>query len=221
MIKDKIVHHKVEQNTEEWFVLRRGRITASVIKSIMGIKGIGAGAKTLAKKLAMEIAIPSYEARHFSTEWMEHGHEFEDVARIKFSKATGLIVKDGGFFSLGDHAGVSPDGIIYNTDGSITLTEIKCPDYQNHLECLETGEMDGQYKHQVQFQMAAAKARDCYFISYLDSEDDSLEKFPEEQKLFWTLIEADKEHQALIMERIQLFKEMVEKYVRVIKGVKG
>jgi putative phage-type endonuclease len=215
-----MIFHDIEQNTEEWFQLRRGRITASVIKAIMAAKGLGEGAKTLAKKLAMEIVVKDYEARHFSSEWMDHGHEFEDVARAAFEDATGLKVENGGFFALGDYAGVSPDGRILNLKPyKLVLTEIKCPDYQNHLDCLESGEMDKQYTHQVQFQMAVTGAEACYFISYLDTDEDWISSFPSEQQLFYTLVEADKDHQALIMTRIDEFKKMIDKYVNVIKGV--
>lgn len=215
MIKLNATYHDVIQNTEEWFQLRRGVITASALKAIMGKRGIGATADALAMEKAMERCCPAFERDRITTDWMEHGHEYEPIAIAEFENATGLNVEDGGFFRYKDIAGASPDGLI---TGQKKNVEVKCPDYKNHLKVLKSGTIDPQYVPQTQFQMLMTGAESTYFISYLDTETAWISQFPREKQLFYCEVEADPLMQELIWDRIQEFDQMVKEWEKVIRN---
>lgn len=199
----KAVKHIVEQGTEEWFDLRKGKITASVIKDIMGIRGIGKSANTLAMKIAYEYCT-DFEIERFSTADTERGNELEPVARAKYEDDFNVRVDEGGFFSL-DDLGVSPDGLV----GDEGLTEIKCPAYKNHMKVLKSQDVDPQYVPQIQFQLLVTGRKWCDFISYC-------EQMPEGKQLFVKRVYADPKYQQLIMERIEALREMIQDWKNVL-----
>ena len=73
----------VEQNTEEWFNLRAGKITGSAIKDIMANypKSWGNPGKNRARKVATErMKGGPLQEVHYSNKHIERGHEQEPDA---------------------------------------------------------------------------------------------------------------------------------------------
>lgn len=170
----------IEQRSDEWFAIRRGKFTASQIYRLMGIKGLGKTGETYVMECVTEELggrIPSFE-----TKAMEHGTLTEPFAR-NFYEAYFLVeVEEQPFFIAEwcDQAGCSPDGIVkYN--GEEWGIEIKCPmNPVNHLEYLllkDKYDLKKEYpNHYWQVQMAMAVTNIPYwdFISYHEGFEDNL-----------------------------------------------
>ena len=120
---DKFEIIDVEQNTDEWFQMRAGRLTSSKLGTVMANLGKAFGEP--AKKYAVDIAIEQITGKPVSSGYsnahMERGHEQEPLARMKYEEENFVEVTNGGFFDSG-FIGVSPDGCVY--DGFIALKSV-------------------------------------------------------------------------------------------------
>ena len=153
-------HIRVEQNTEEWLALRLGKFTASAFKAIMGDKTKLTYRNEIYRVAYERIAGESPES--FTNEWMQRGHELESEARAAYEVKTGSFVEEGGFWTLGDYIGASPDGLV----GEDGLLEIKCPKYSTHIQYLLDDEVPSQYKWQLQGQLLVTRKDFVDFVSY-------------------------------------------------------
>lgn len=198
------VHHIIEQNSEKWYAIRKGKITASAVSQICGVRGIGKMADTLAKQIAYE-TVTNFETERFDTEDTERGHELEPVARALYEDISGNIVEDGGFWTLGDDMGVSPDGLI-NDDG---LVEIKCPAYKAHMDVLRSKKIDPKYIPQVQYQLRVTKRKWCDFVSYC-------EKMPKGKQIIIVRVLPDPKMQKMFEERLPVFRKMIADWIKIL-----
>ena len=88
-----------EQNTDEWFELRLGKVTGSSIAKIMANygKAFGNPAKDLAVDLAVEQLTGKRKENNYSNSHMARGHEEEPIARAlyedKFFVGSMIMVK--------------------------------------------------------------------------------------------------------------------------------
>lgn len=112
------------QKSEEWLAARVGRVTAASMSSCIGESTYG---NKDPDKMALYIS--GKEKEEFSPEAlmrMEHGVEYEDVAREWYCKKYNCQVEEYGLavpkWEL--YIGASTDGVVLNTNGCI---EIKCP----------------------------------------------------------------------------------------------
>lgn len=172
------------QRTDEWFLARKGKITASEVVNIL-TKGRGKDevfGKTALTYLNDKVAERLMEDEMFvyymndvkkSTPAMRWGTEYEDTAREQYELATGRKVMDCPFTPMNgyeEYVGGSPDGRCSTLD---RIIEIKCP-YNpsvhiehckwNTPEDLKTG--NPQYYAQVQHNMIITDTKVCDFISY-------------------------------------------------------
>lgn len=103
--------HNVEQNTDEWFAMRAGKLTGSAISKVMANDGKAFGDP--AKKLAVVIALEQIRGvpigSSYSNEHMQRGHEQEPIARQLYEQEYFCSVSNGGFYDNG-FCGCSPDG---------------------------------------------------------------------------------------------------------------
>jgi len=82
----------IEQRSEEWFQLRRGKITSSEIHKIMGEKGLTETAKTyLLEKVCEHFGGVTEPAHGQALDW---GTELEPVAIEHYEKVTGKLDKE-------------------------------------------------------------------------------------------------------------------------------
>ena len=151
--------HEVEQNTPEWFDLRKGKFTASMFKDLFAAKTTAAYQNTI-KKVAFE-RLTGEVPESFSNDYMQRGHDLEPLARQAYEDYTFESVSNGGFFELSEWVGASPDGIV--GDG---ILEIKCPSYSTMLDYLCNPKLPTQYKYQVQGQLWVTGAKWCDFVAY-------------------------------------------------------
>lgn len=194
--------HDVEQNTDEWFSLRAGKVTGSAIAKVMANygKAFGDPAKKLAHDLALEQAtgkpllIQGYKNHH-----MDRGHEEEPIARRLYEDFYFCDVFNGGFYDNGK-TGASPDGNI----GDDGVLEIKSQLPHVHYECIRKNSFPSQYKWQIVFELRESSREWLDFVSYCSH-------YPAEKRLFVkrVFVQEFSEEVAKIEMRLAKFDELV------------
>lgn len=92
-----MIFHDVEQNSEEWFGLRIGKVTTSNFGKFMANygKAFGEPAKRYAFKIAKEqVTGEKSEEDSFTSKHIEEGHEFEPIARREYELKTFEILEN-------------------------------------------------------------------------------------------------------------------------------
>lgn len=153
-------HKDIEQKSDEWFAIRKGKMTASHGQAIASN---GKGLDTYIVELMSEY-YSSGERDYYSNKHMERGNELEDQARTIYELETKNDVEQVGFIEYNDFAGCSPDGLV----GKDGMMEIKCPDDKGHFKTLLNGksEIATKYHWQMQMQMLISSRDWCDFVSY-------------------------------------------------------
>jgi putative phage-type endonuclease len=155
----------MEQLSEEWFAIRRGKVTASRVADMMATTKTGYGASRaglMAELIAERLTGKSTE--RFQTDAMKWGVEKEADARDAYTFYCDASVQPGDFAlhpTIPD-AGASPDGYV----GADGLIEIKCPQTNTHIDTLLSGAVQGRYVTQIQFQLACTGRQWCDFVSF-------------------------------------------------------
>lgn len=199
-----MIHH-IEQNTDEWFNLRMGRITASNFGTIMANYGKAFGNPAI--QYAMRTAIESKTKRMietFQNEWMARGTELEQDAREAYEMQTFRTVLPGGFCER-DGFGASSDGLA--DEGMI---EIKCPKYSTHFATLLSESYDTTYQWQIRGQMWLYDRPWCDFVSYCP-------EMPESKQLLIYRVERDQELEDRMVNRLIEFRELVKTYINALE----
>jgi len=194
----RIIHSNLIQGSAEWLQSRLGKITASQSQSLMAAKGLGKGAETYALELIAEII--TEEPKYVPVTWqMEHGHEYEPVAREIYELNRKIKVKQVGGIQYDDSMWYSPDGLV----GSKGLIEIKCPQPLQHLRILTHEGLMDEYYHQIQFGLYASGRAWCDWISYQPN-------FPDDKSFKVIRVERDEDYIRLLDKRIHEFKGMMK-----------
>lgn len=194
--------HDIEQNEDEWFALRSGRLTGSGFSKIMANYGKAFGDP--AKKYAVDIAVEQITGvpvgQGYSNDHMERGHEQEPLARMQYEEEFFVDVSNGGFFEH-DWIGVSPDGLV-NDDG---LIEIKSVIPSIHYANIKRQSFDPAYRWQLIGNLKFTQRTWIDFISYCAD-------YPDDKKLYtFRLYKDDFTKEFTKMdERIGEFKELIE-----------
>jgi len=166
--------HDIEQNADEWFLLRAGKVTASSLNKVMANYGKAFGDP--AKKYAVDIAVQQITGATsgggYSNEHMDRGHEEEPLAKMLYEETYFCDVTNGGFFEDGD-TGTSPDGLV-STDG---MVEIKSALPAIHYNRIKKQSYDSAYKWQLVGHLKISRRDWVDFISYCSS-------FPDDKKLY-------------------------------------
>lgn len=191
----------VEQNTDEWFALRAGKLTSSKMGAVMANYGKAFGEP--AKKYAVNIAIEQLTGvpiqSTFSNDHMERGHEQEPIARGLYEYKTFSTVSNGGFFKS-EFIGCSPDGLVL-TDGVIEIKSVIAP---VHFASIKRNTVDPAYKWQCIANLKFTGRDWLDFISYCAD-------FPMGNQLFiHRMFKTEySEEFDMIDERIDGFKKLV------------
>ena len=151
-----------EQRTDEWFLERLGKVTASKISDVM-MKPTTAGYQNYKAQLICE-RLTGIPAETFTSAAMQHGIDTEPQARAFYELESGNEVTEVGFVShpIIEMTGASPDGLV-GIDG---LVEIKCPQPATHIKTLQGGNIDRKYMLQMHWQMACTGREWCDFVSF-------------------------------------------------------
>ena len=186
----------VEQNSDEWMDLRRGKFTASVFSDLFMAKHT-AGYRNAIYQVVFE-RLTGETPESFSGNWMERGHEFEAEAREAYELITFNKVSNGGFCELNEWIGGSPDGFVKSG-----LVEIKCPKFSTQIDYLISKQLPKIYEKQVQGQLYVTGAKLCDFMCY-------------HPKLKPLIIRVERD-ETMILEIKEKLEESIEKVKSIIK----
>ena len=159
------VYKDIRQGTEDWFKLKLGKVTGTVLSDLMGTAKARQEAmyeivaERLTPKVQMEYENP-----------MARGVRLEGDAMIAFQLKTGKTVSTAGFCESDGNAwiGYSPDGLIYDKKGNVTEdVEIKCPLGKNYMKIVMTNQVPREYHWQiVQGFVTNPKLKKRWFVAY-------------------------------------------------------
>ena len=156
--------YDIEQGSDDWLMLRLGKLTASKFADVIS-KGRGKEpSKTRVSymyQLAAEILVGE-PATFFKNAAMQWGTDCEPAARAAYEIKHDIEVVECAFIEHDEFVGVSPDGLV-GIDG---LLEIKCPTTVTHLKYYMSGTMPAEYLAQVQGQLWVSGRDWCDFVSY-------------------------------------------------------
>ena len=194
--------YNFEQRTEDWYNIRKGKMTASNADTIIAN---GKGLETYIYNLMAEY-YSSAEKENYINADMQRGIDLEPEARLEFEFYTDLDVQEVGFVEYNDFIGVSPDGLV----GDDGLIEIKCPNDSIYFKLLLSNNIKPEYIAQMQMQMYVTDRQYCYFVSYNPNFEKSLyiKKISRDEEMIEKLKKG--------LERgTQLIKEIKEKFRKV------
>lgn len=140
----------IEQNSEEWYSLKLGKFSASMISDLFADKKTKTYQNTITR-IAFE-RITGRSQEKYSNGWMKHGHEFEPEAAEAYEMMTFCELGNGGLWLMNDWYCASPDRKIKGQNGGI---EIKCPSFQVYRDYLQKQEIPKDYLLQMYGQMLA------------------------------------------------------------------
>ena len=138
---------KCEQGSPEWFAARLGKITASVLSSVVTPTGkLSASSDEVVNRAVAELIMNEGD-RFFVSDAMLRGQEYEDEAMSFFNFTYDYAFEKAGFLDTGKGYGCSPDGIDFKNKKGL---ELKVPLAHTHLAYLADGGCPRIYKQQVQ-----------------------------------------------------------------------
>jgi len=199
----------MEQQTNEWFTARLGKVTASRVADVIAKTktGYSASRDNLMAQLICE-RLTGQKGESFTNAAMEHGTQTEPLARSAYENARNLLVKEVGFINHPriEMSGASPDGLV-DDDG---LVEIKCPNTATHIDTLLSGKVPTKYITQMQWQMLCCQRKWCDFVSFDN-------RLPEHLQLFVQEVEFDPEYAAMLEKEVVLFLTELDNKVAKLK----
>lgn len=154
--------HNVEQKSDEWHQLRKGKITGTTLKAIMGTPKARQDAiyELIAERLTVGVdSEGDYENS------MARGNRLEPDAIAMFELETGKQVERTGFCEDETNPMIanSPDGLIGETEA----VESKSMGGKNHVKMWLTNKVPDEYEWQVvQYFIVNEKLQKLYFIGY-------------------------------------------------------
>ena len=158
-----MIIHNVQQNSEEWDLLRIGKFTASSCDTLLSCKTTK-GYKQLIDKIAEErFTGEKCESKVWKgNSFTERGHEYEPIAISHYESESFNIVEPVGFVEMNSWIGCSPDGFIDDDK----MIQIKCPIFNTQREYHEKMVVPGSYYKQMQFEIMVTGRDINIFYSY-------------------------------------------------------
>ena len=155
------VFHDITQNSPEWDSLRLGRFTASMVKDLFMGKST-AGYEKAIYSTVYEKMLGESPDDFFYGDYMERGHKLEPYAVECYEMETFDKINNGGFWTLNEWLGASPDGLI----GKDGVFEGKAPAYNTMMNYLIKNEVPKIYKWQIVDQLYVTDRAWCDFMAY-------------------------------------------------------
>jgi len=160
------VYDNLEQGTEEWFAVRRGMVTASVVGSLVTPTLKVAANETSRTLTALLVAerITGWTDPTYTSDDMMRGRFDEVLARDLYSKTyapvteVGFIVRD----DQGVQIGYSPDGLV----GDDGLIENKSRRAKKHIATILADQVPAENMAQIQCGLLVTGREWCDYLSY-------------------------------------------------------
>jgi putative phage-type endonuclease len=189
----------MEQRSDEWHEIRRGKFTASNIHKFMGVKGLGKTGLTYIDEVVADMLSDESEDERFENKAMRWGLEWEPVAAAWYAKAFNKELNERGFVLYSKYAGASPDRLIVGEKKGI---EIKCPfnraNHLKHLKLNNAAELKvecPEYYWQIMFNILCIDYESWDFVSFDP-------RYREDLKLFALEVKRNDEDCKLLEQRL-------------------
>lgn len=155
--------YNVEQKTDEWKLLRKGKVTGTDLKRIVGTPTTRESCfyDILAERLAVGADLEESA--------MDRGNRLEIEAIEAFEKETGKLVEVVGLTESTSNSFIasSPDGLIKNKGKYTEAVEIKCLSDGNHVKGWLKNEIPKEYYPQsIQYFVVNPDLEKLYFVFY-------------------------------------------------------
>jgi putative phage-type endonuclease len=154
-----------EQGSDEWLLLRLGKVTASKMSDVLS-KGRGTAPSKVSETYMIELLaekLTGESKAFFENDAMRWGTETEPQARSMYEINNDFVsVREVAFVEHNESIGISPDGMIGN-DG---LLEIKCPTTTTQLKRALSDNYAKDYYTQIQCQLWVTERKWCDFVSF-------------------------------------------------------
>lgn len=153
-------HKDIQQGTDAWHHIRKGKITGTTLKAIMGTPKARQDAiyEIIAERLTLGVDNGEENA-------MDRGLRLEPDAIAMFELQTGKEVERIGFAEDDENPLIanSPDGLI----GDDEAIEVKCLGGKNHVKMWLTNQVPEEYSWQtVQYFVVNPNLQKLYFVGY-------------------------------------------------------
>ena len=145
---------------EEWLEARRGKITGTVLKDVVTLRGSG-------KKIGFyQLIADRLGVGAGDEDPMERGQRLEEEAIAEFQEETGHSVDTSLVIWTRDDnesIAISPDGFIGETEA----VEVKCLSSARHIEALLTQKVPSDYEMQIlQYFIVNEKLQKVFMVFY-------------------------------------------------------
>ncbi len=201
----------MEQGTQEWFMARLGKVTASRVADIIAKtqSGYSTSRQNYLAQLVVE-RLTQKPTETYSNAAMQWGTNTEPLARAAYEIKHDLMVSEIGFVPhpVIEMAGASPDGLV----GDDGLIEIKCPNTATHIETLLNDTIKSEYKTQMQWQMACTGRQWTDFVSFDP-------RMPEKHQMKIIRVNKDKTVIQALEKKVNEFLTEVDKTIERIKSL--
>jgi putative phage-type endonuclease len=172
----------MEQRSEEWFEIRKGRVTGSAVGAILGIAPFANQADILRRMVRDWHKAPSEFTGNIATNW---GVQNESGALVEYEMTTGNTVQPCAFYQYEHWLGASPDGLV----GDLGLVEIKCPFGIRYKKppVFKTAKDQTHYYAQMQIQLHVTNRDWCDFYQWTPY-GDLLERIDRDESFLATVL---------------------------------
>ena len=199
--------YDVQQNEDDWYDLRKGKITASMCSDLFAAEKTKTYQNVITK-VAFEI-VTGKTQKQFVNGWMDYGHETEPEARENYTAETFNEVENGGIWIANDWIAASPDGKIKDKNAGV---EFKCPaisTYRDYLELKENGKniIPKNYFLQMQFQLI------CTGWDYIDY----MPYYSSDVKQLLTVVHVCEKTRTEIFEKLNIAINQINELIEKIK----
>ena len=214
----------MEQRSEAWFNVRKGRVTGSAVGAILGLSPFSKPKDVMRRMVRDYHGLPTEFKGNVATQW---GTINEAGAIIEYEMMTGRVVKPATFMMFEDWIGASPDGYV----GDTGLIEVKCP-YGLRMEFapvnFKLAKQQPYYYAQMQIQLMETNREWCDFWQWTPS-DTSLERVMRDDnylKIIMKALRAFYEEYLIEREKIERYAsgeeiELREKEIGLLRDAAG
>lgn len=149
---------------------RFGRVTGSEVGAILGFSPHDTRQEVMYRKVAEYQGIELPRNVFLNDVIFQYGKSMEPLALEALSIHLNREIKKTKFYKFSNWLGATPDGELFNTFGSLAVSEVKCPyskrDDQNPVFDSIFSYKMRHYYAQVQIEIVCSGAIQCYFYQY-------------------------------------------------------